>query len=481
MKQFYFLFLFLSFSYSVISAKCIRVVNNLEFNDKVKALNPGDSIILANGVWKNARLIFKGNGQKDNYIYLAAETAGKVLIEGKSYLQMSGKWLHVSGLVFVDGYSPLNSVIDFKTGYKEYAYNCVLSECVIDKFNKPSKDSADHWIGVYGKHNTIEKCYLAGKTNIGATLVVWPNDTNSIHNGHLIYRNYFGPRPRLLLNGGETIRIGTSQVSTKSSETIVDGNYFEHCNGESEIISNKSTDNKFLNNTFFECEGSLVLRHGNRAIVTGNWFIGNGRKFTGGIRVINEGHLIFNNFFYKLRGEEFRSALAIMNAILNSPAYGYAPVKNVVIANNTYYDCAFPWAFGVGSGKCKCTVRPEEVSLINNLVYCPNTDELVKEYDHSDRILMDNNLMINSKGLSNEKGAISGNIIMGKVGDFDIVYTNAKAKISGFGKLDIQGQTRYNETVIGSFQNIAINSLNGIATSKNCGPNWYISRTKSKL
>ena len=41
------------------------------------------------------------------------------------------------------------------------------------------------------------------------------------------------------------------------------------------------------------------FRHGNNALVAGNWFIGN-KKHTGGIRVINEGHKIFNNYFYRL-------------------------------------------------------------------------------------------------------------------------------------------------------------------------------------
>jgi len=74
--------------------------------------------------------------------------------------------------------------------------------------------------------------------------VVWPNDSNSINNNHLIYRNYFGARPRLGSNGGETIRIGTSQVCTNSSATIVEGNYFEHCNGEVELFpTNRATIN----------------------------------------------------------------------------------------------------------------------------------------------------------------------------------------------------------------------------------------------
>jgi poly(beta-D-mannuronate) lyase len=449
-----------------------KVANLDEFKQKSKTLQAGDTIVLVNGVWNDAKLVFTGNGVEGKSINLMAETPGKVILQGKSCLNLSGTWLKVSGLVFKNGYSPNETVIEFRTSSKDYAYNSVVSNCVIDKFNQPVKDSMDHWIGLWGKKNRVEYCYLGGKTNDGTTLVVWPNDSNSTNNGHLIYRNYFGPRPRLGANGGESIRIGTSHVCHLSSGTIVDGNYFEQCNGEVEVISNKSCDNILVNNTFFECEGSLVLRHGNNAIVSGNWFIGNGKPYTGGIRVINEGHKIFNNFFYKLTGDDFRSGLTIMNAIPDSPPSGYAPVKNVIIANNTFYDCAFPWAFGVGFGERNRIVRAESTLLLNNLVYCPNTKDLVKYYDQSDDIRFDNNIMINSTGSSSDKGAVTGETIHTTVNGVPVVYSTTKAKKLPFVKYDILGQLR-GEAVIGAFQNNGEKPVLENASASNCGPAWY--------
>jgi poly(beta-D-mannuronate) lyase len=457
---------------SGVFAKSIKVENITQYNTQVKTLVAGDTIVLANGVWNNAELVFKGTGQKDNLIYLTVETPGKVTLEGASCLRMSGQWLHVSGLVFRNGRTPRNVVVEFRTSSKDYAYNSVLSECVIDKYNQSVKDSSDQWIGIYGKKNTVEYCYFSGKSNEGTTLVVWPNDSNSIENGHLIYRNYFGPRPRLGSNGGETIRIGTSHVCMNSSRTIVDGNYFEQCNGETEIISNKSCDNIFVNNTFFESEGSLVMRHGDRGIVSGNWFIGNGKINTGGVRVINEGHQIYNNFFYKLRGDDFRSALAIMNAIPDSPLNGYMPVKNVVIANNTYYDCSTPWAFGIGLGERNRIVKPESTLVLNNLVYSPNETDLIKYYDQTDGIRLDNNLMLSNKGISSDKGTVHGEILKSKVGEYDMVYSTVKAKKLPYVKYDILGQLR-GDAVIGAFQNKGEKAEIEMATAQNCGPVWY--------
>jgi poly(beta-D-mannuronate) lyase len=459
-------------SFSSVYAKCIKVNNISQYNREIKSLVSGDSLILANGVWKDAQLIFKGSGENGKYIYLTAETPGKVTLEGLSSLQLSGEWLQVSGLVFVNGQTPRKTVIEFRTNSKDYAYNCVITNCVIDSYNQKSKNMADHWVGIWGKKNRVENCYFGGKTNAGTTLVIWPDDSNSMNNNHIIYRNYFGYRPVLGLNGGESIRIGTSEVCSNTSASIVEGNYFERCNGEGEIISNKSGGNSYLNNTFFECEGSLTLRHGNNGIVAGNWFIGNGKKMTGGVRVINEGHRIYNNFFYKLTGDEFRSALSIMNAIPDSPPSGYAAVKNVIIANNTFLDCTVPWNLCVGAGETNCTVIPQSTLLINNLVYCRNESELIVSYDKTDGITLENNLMVYKNGFYKAKGSVPGDVITKKLGGFIIAFTTNKAIGVPFMKYEISGRTLKNP-VIGAFEGKEALPVVELASAVNCGPAWY--------
>lgn len=458
-------------------AKSIKVADMKVLKDALKAVQPGDSIIMANGIWKDADIVFTANGEKDNYIYLVAETPGKVFIEGTSSLRLSGQWLYVSGLIFKNGYSPRKSVIEFRKDSRNLAYNCVVSNCVIDNFNQPSKDVSEYWVNIHGKNNKLQYCYIAGKTGLGTAVVIWPTDSTT-NNGHKLYRNYFGPRPRLGANGGETIRIGTSSVSHLTSGSVVDGNYFEHCNGETEIISSKSGGNTFTNNTFYECEGSLVLRHGNNAVVSGNWFIGNGKPYTGGIRVVNQGHKIFNNYFYKLRGDEFRSALSIMDGIPNTPAYGYLQVKNVIVANNTYYDCAYPMALGVGYGYgvgyqgADRIMPPQNVLFTNNIVYCPGTKELMKYYDAHADVKFDNNLFYNNGGLFLEKGSINAKVQKGKAFNFNTIYSTSLAKPLDFVQTDIIGKTR-KKAVIGAFQENGGNTVVEPATAANCGPKWY--------
>src|SRR5438876_7357684 len=95
-------------------------------------------------------------------------------------------------------------------------------------------------------------------------------------------RIHFGPRPPLGRNGGETMRVGYSWQSMSNSCTAVAHNLFDRCDGELEIISNKSCENTYRYNTFLDCAGMFTLRHGNRCLVEGNLFLGHHKRGSGG-------------------------------------------------------------------------------------------------------------------------------------------------------------------------------------------------------
>jgi len=78
-----------------------KLVRNLtEFKQAVKQAKPGDKIVLANGIWKDAELIFAGKGTAQKPITLTVEQKGKVTLEGQSNLRIAGEYLVVEGLVF---------------------------------------------------------------------------------------------------------------------------------------------------------------------------------------------------------------------------------------------------------------------------------------------------------------------------------------------------------------------------------------------
>jgi hypothetical protein len=86
-------------------------------------------------------------------------------------------------------------------------------------------------------------CEAAAEKNIGVLVAVILEDDRSRSNFHSIDHNYFGLRTPLASNGGEIIRVGVSEHCEFNSNTIIEANFFEKCDGETEIISIKSCQN----------------------------------------------------------------------------------------------------------------------------------------------------------------------------------------------------------------------------------------------
>jgi poly(beta-D-mannuronate) lyase len=341
------------------------VTSPAAFDVAVRASVAGDSVVLADGVWRDFEIVFTGEGTAAKPITLRAQTAGKVVISGKSNLRIGGRHLVVSGLTFKDGHSPSPEVIAFRRDSKTLAYDSRVTETVIDGFNQPDRGSVDYWIGLYGKNNRVDHSHLQGKLNSGVTLAVVLNSAESQQNNHRIDHNYFGPRPPLGSNGGETIRVGTSEYSLTNSLTVVEDNYFEGCSGEVEIISNKSGGNVYRRNVFVRSQGALVLRHGVGNLVEDNVFLGGGAPHTGGVRVINADQTVRNNYFQDLGGDGFTSALVMMNGVPNSPLNRYNQVLNARIEKNVFVNVK-QVLFGAGADQER-TLPPAQSTLAGNV------------------------------------------------------------------------------------------------------------------
>ncbi|MEL7312182.1 MAG: polysaccharide lyase 6 family protein [Pseudomonadota bacterium] len=330
-------------SFAVVSACTTsedeKFVRNLEeFNAATASLSPGDKVVMADGVWRDVELILRAEGTADAPVHLTAQTPGGVVISGESNLSISGEHIVVSDLVFRDGFTPTSEVISFRTSKFELANHSRVTNTVIDSFSNPERHSSDTWVAIYGKRNRFDHNTLLNKGNRGVTLAVKMNTEASRENGHIIERNYFGPRQTLGSNGGETLRIGTSHYSREFSNTIVRENFFDRTSGELEIISSKSCGNEIRSNVFFESQGTLTMRHGHYTLVENNFFLGNRKPNTGGIRIINENQTVKNNYLYGLTGHRFRGALVIMNGVPNGPINRYDPVIDSVLDNNVVID-----------------------------------------------------------------------------------------------------------------------------------------------
>lgn len=329
----------------------------------LKKVRAGDTIVLQDGRWEDVDLKFSDlAGTEAKPIFIRPESPGGAIVAGKSRFRISGQYVEVSGFVFED-LADVDDSVEFRTSSKELANHCRLTDCVFRQTNRLKSKQSVHWLSIHGDHHRVDHCSFIGKTTIGTTLVIW---VTSQPGHHRLDHNYFGPREKLGQNGGETIRIGTSQVSKEDGLNLIEENFFEDCDGEAEIISNKSCRNIYRRNVFVRCGGALTLRHGEKCRVDGNVFFGEDKKETGGIRIVGTGHVVVNNYFHGLRGDKERATISVMNGIIDSPLNGYQAVSDTIIAHNTMIQCSAPLEIGVGFSTQQ-NVAPADCRISHNL------------------------------------------------------------------------------------------------------------------
>ena len=317
-----------------------HVADPVALSQAIDKAGPGDHILLAPGEWRDVRLVFSSRGTPGEPIVLAAEIPGETIITGRSSLQIAGEHLVVSGLVFRDGYPAGKELISFRRDAKSIATHSRLTEIVIDGFSNPDRRAQDIWVALYGSDNRVDHSHFEGKTNAGVTLAVIRPTGQPDENRHLIDHNYFGPRPPLGSNGGETIRIGTSGESLSDSRTVIERNIFDRTNGEVEIVSIKAGGNLLRENLVIASQGAFVLRHGNGNMIERNVFLGQRVPDSGGVRVINRNQTVRGNYMEGLAGSDFKSAISVMNGVPNSVINRYHQVSGATIENNSIIDSA---------------------------------------------------------------------------------------------------------------------------------------------
>jgi len=424
---------------------------------------PGDVLVMTDGTWKDQAINFQSKGTTEKPITLRAKTPGKVVLTGKSSVTIDGEHLVVSGLQLEHGEATGD-------GVKLAGRNSRLTECAIVGGNYK------FFVHMFGTSNRMDHCYLADKTNDNPTLQI---EVEGGPNYHRLDHNHFGHRPPLRRNGGETIRVGYSHQSMTNSGTLVEHNLFERCDGELEIISNKSCENTYRANTFLDCAGMFTLRHGNRCVVEGNFFIGHHKRGSGGIRIIGEDHLVINNYIDGVENGGFW----ITSGISNSELKGYFQSRNCLIAFNTFVDSRGPAIeLDAGFGSSRRTLRPENITIANNVF-----------------ALTSGNLLKGTEGGSGYKWM--GNIAWpAGAGHSGVQFVDPQLKRSADGswrpaqdsptrnaaegnfplvKIDIDGQERKGRSAIGCDQITDAPVKNRLLTVADVGPAWMDAKARS--
>jgi len=340
-----------------LGAREIPVSNSAELEQALAGAKPGDTVLLADGKYADLRISFRGMGEEGRPITLRALHPGHATLTGMSSVEMRGHWLVLDGLRF-DRTSTTPITV-------RESQNCRVTGCSILRCNPPDK-SRLHWIRIAGaecRANRIDHCYTEGKLTDGVVLTV-EGDDGKMPLDTRIDHNHFKEVTRAVQNGMETIRIGTSQFGQLDARAVVEYNLFEQCSGDAEIISSKSCGNTYRYNTFRDCDGGVVMRHGHRSLVEGNYFFGNLHPRTAGIRVHGSDHRVLNNYLEGLG----QFSLALPAGQSKFVPSGHEPTLRCVVAYNTVVEPLGP-ALVLGEGRSKLLdTGPNETLLANNLL-----------------------------------------------------------------------------------------------------------------
>ncbi len=318
-----------------VFAKSIKV-NSVDGFEKAQAnVNSGDTIIWINGEYENMNLVLA----ESNIVFMS-EKPGATTFSGSSMLVVAGNGNTISGFQFVGGKIE-GDVVDISGNNN-----------TVEHINIQSYDSHYYLrIRPNCQYNLISYCNFESKPETQESSVVQIEATEKLPGYHVVshcsFKNHTAPPGAGGDFGIEALRIGYSYQRTFISRTIIEYCYFEKCNGDYEVISNKACENVIRYSTFNNNgPAHLTLRHGSRNMVYGNFFVKGA-----GVR-IKEGqnHRVINNYFDT--GKQM--ALQIQN-------HHFDPVDTVIILNNTFISYGSLQLGGKGD------YPPRHVSIANNL------------------------------------------------------------------------------------------------------------------
>ena len=341
----------------------VRDVRDLkELNGKVA---PGDQIILADGVWKDAQINLRMAGTVAQPILIRPNTPGGVVFTGTSSMILTGSHLVLYDTMFRDGIADRSGFVVVKIGTNENnpCNDCIVDKIVIDNYNSNLASRVEfevHYLLLSGRNITVANSRFTNKKDIGTMILPgYPKVDSScpqqFSSGtgcfmNLLFMNNFVSgfvkTQKSQDKKYKIMQMGWSGVASHSAFSVIEGNTFEHADGD-ETVSIKASDVLIRNNRFNANTGTLNLRSANRVLVENNIFDGTGHPGMGGVRIEGRGHWIVHNTFKNLVDprNNFYMPIGIHTAALEDLADGmvdYARAKDIVITANNFEHVAYP-------------------------------------------------------------------------------------------------------------------------------------------
>ncbi|MFI9811729.1 chondroitinase-B domain-containing protein [Saccharothrix variisporea] len=332
--------------------RIVNVANSTQLQSAFADARAGDRIVLANGNYTVGKMTGK-NGTAAKPITVVAANRGQAVVTG-GQLEVAS-----SSHVVFEGLKWTNSNTLKLTG----SNNVRLTR----NHFRLTESSSLTWVLVQGAdshHNRIDHNLFEEKHQRGNFIRIDGSATQQSQYD-LVDHNHFrniGPRAE---NEMEAIRVGWSGISQSSGFTTVESNLFENCDGDPEIVSVKSNDNTVRYNTFRTSQGTLSQRHGNRGTFHGNFFFGEGKAGTGGIRIYGQDHKVYNNHFEGLTGSGYDAALQIDGGDVDTSGAlnAHWRVYRATVVHNTFVDNVSNIEIGANY-----TLAPVDSTIADNVV-----------------------------------------------------------------------------------------------------------------
>lgn len=360
----------LAFGADTIHGATYRVGSLSELAARINTAVAGDEIIVANGVYATTNSIdVRGAGTTTERIVIRAETIGGVELGGTHGFNLHSGAAHVTIQGFKFTHRAGGAVIQTGANFIRFTRN--IFQCA----------GVGHFLLVAGDDAEVDHNEFRDKRTVGNMIDVRGAD-GQVARRVWIHHNYFHDFTSAGANGAETIRWGLSGLSLSTGSGLCEYNLFVRCNGENEMISNKSCGNTYRYNTVLDSR-EVSQRHGNDCFYYGNYL-----RNSGGIRVYGDRHKIFSNYLEGNSigvnlgnggGDVYAGALltahdrpddnvVVFNTFINNRTHyqmggrsGGLGSSNTVVANNLFY--------GGGVAASISRGQPYTGTWLNNIVW----------------------------------------------------------------------------------------------------------------
>jgi Chondroitinase B len=263
-------------------SRTFRVSSLSALQSRINSAIPGDLIILTNGVYTSTATInIDRQGTAQNPITIAADTTGGAEIRGSASFSVNSP----AAWIVIRGFRLTHSIgtVQARAGTSHIRLTRNVFQLTGD----------GRYLLVSGDDCEVDHNTLQNKSTAGQMFSIHGPGSSGMAQRTWVHHNLFQNFTSIGANGGETLQIGLSGRSLTDAHTLVENNLFVNCNGENEMISNKSSANTYRYNTFLNStSGELTLRHGNDCVVHSNFFLN-----TAGLRFFGDDHQIYSNYF----------------------------------------------------------------------------------------------------------------------------------------------------------------------------------------